>query len=121
MASRNNWTERPPATARIARRIWDFLTLVGGAEPGEIWHNGNGMCFGYQLGDADYGAWKQAGGYHGAGEDVSEYIVIMAGATMGGLKMQGWYAKFNPKGWEYYQPQINDFKRAHPECRTYEV
>lgn len=118
---RNEWSNRPPKTARIARRIWDMLTMIDGVEPGELWHNGNGIAWGHHLSDADYGAWKRDGGYAGMGEDVPEYVVIMAGATMDGMKMREWYAKFNPKGWEYYLPQIDKFKQDHPECRTYEV
>ncbi len=117
--AKNEWNERPPKTARIARRIWNLLA-IDGQEPNELWHNGNGMCWGNQLSDADYGAWKRDGGYHDAGEDVPEHIVIMAGATMSGLKMRDWYAKFNPKGWEYYLPQIDAFKKEHPEVKTYD-
>jgi hypothetical protein len=116
----SEWTMRPPATARIARHIWDLLSILEGREPSRLWHNWNGICFGNQMSDADYGSWKRDGGYHENGEDVDEYVIIMAGATMGGMKLLDWYAKFNPKGREYYLYQIGAFKKNYPDCRTYE-
>lgn len=116
---RSYWTSRPPSTSRIARRIWDFLRILGD-EPHDLWHNNNGICFGHAMSDADYGAWKRDGGYQGSGEDVDEYIVIMAGAKMSGLKMKDWYTKFNPAIWPHYQKQIDAFKQGHPEVKTYE-
>lgn len=108
---KTHWDSRPPATARVARKIWDLLTLHQGEEPDKLWHNWNGIVWGRQMSDADYGAWKQAGGVSGWGEDVDEFIVIMAGGRQGGLPLRDWYAKFNPKALELYDKQIADFKR----------
>jgi len=113
-AKRNtNWSSRPPATARIARKIWDLVTLDRGQEPHELWHNWNGKVYGKQLSDADYGAWKVDGGVHGFGEDVDDYILIMAGCRIGGMLLREFLAEYNPKSLEISTQRIKEFKAKH--------
>lgn len=107
---KTNWDSRPPATARVARRIWDLVTIERGEEPRELWHNWNGMVYGQQLSDADYGAWKVDGGVHGFGEDVEDYIRVMAGSRIGGMLLKDFLAKYNPKSLKRTNKKIGKFR-----------
>jgi len=112
MAS-SHWMSRPPKTARIARRIWDLITVADGEEPCELWHNWNGVVYGQQLSDVDYGAWKRDGGVYGYGEDVDGYILIMAGTRLGGMLEEEYLAKYNPKALDVIRKQIAEFKEKY--------
>ena len=82
MSGYGYYSTRPPATCRVARKIWDALTQAEGHEPRELWHNGNGIVFGLRLCDAWYSAWLYYSGRPGSEHDefVPEVLAARCGA-----------------------------------------
>lgn len=76
---KSEWFERPQATARMARKIWDLVTERAGREPYRLWKNWNGIVFGkYAQSGADYGRWmvefSKYGQMGGVPEDILEIV-----------------------------------------------
>jgi len=103
---------RPPKTARVSRKIWDMLTECKGREPTCLWRNWNGLVFGTQLSDADYGDWKYTFSKIGVPSgSVPEHIVILAGSRLGGKSLREWYKEHNPEALNRIDADIKDYQK----------
>lgn len=111
------YSSRPPATARVARKIWDLMEAKYGKDSfSELWYNWNGIVFGYQMSDADYECWKVGDGLSRA-TDVDDFILIMAGVKCNRMPLQKYLAKVNPKMLAIYEKQIKELENNLAEAR----
>ena len=105
------YESRPPKTAAVSRKIWDMVTELEGREPLTLWKNWNGIVFGCQMSDADYGDWKYTFSKVAIPcGSVPEYILVLAGSRLGNKSLADWYREHNPEALSKIDADIKDYQ-----------
>ena len=108
------YESRPPKTAVISRKIWDLVTEYKGREPVALWKNWNGIVFGLQMGDADYGDWKyDYSNLATHAQSVPEYILVMAKSRFRNMLFGDWLKEHCPERLARLHKEIEEHKQKH--------